>query len=544
MNDNIYLAFESIVRRFPKKKAVYYLGTSFTYAKLKDLVDRLAQGLEEIGVKEGDSLLLYIPNSVQWVVSWLAAMRAGVCVVPITPIYTPRDVEYIANDSGAKTAICVKGNFGYIKEVLGKTPIERVIVTGLLDLLPCTKKIIGRVSGRIRKLDVTRGENIYHFSQLIRKSALSRKPVVPYKDRLAEILYTGGTTKNPKGVPITHGVFLMGAYEQGVGIKTDVISPEEDVLYSSAPLFHALGQLIGLTTILVGGGTLILDPKLNLDVIFDSIQRWKVKSIIGVPAFYRMILDHVRVEQYDLSSLRYCVVGGDALPQEVANRWQKKFHLSLSPGYGATETCGGVTMTPAGEENVPLRTIGKLLPSKEIKVVDQHSLEAVPVGSNGELLVSCREMVQSYWNKPEETAESFMEIDGKVWYRTADIVTIDKDGWLFFVDRTVDVIKHKGYRISASEIEAVLQEHPAVVGSAVIGIPDKKVGERIKAFIILKEDVKGVTGYDLTKWCRERLVAYKVPQHIEFRDMLPKSKVGKLLRREIRSDDERRRSEN
>jgi len=188
----------------------------------------------------------------------------------------------------------------------------------------------------------------------------------------------------------------------------------------------------------------------------------------------------------------------------------------------------------------PSTTVGKMIPGREVQIVDPNSLATVPSGSPGEMIVTAKEMVRSYWNKPEETAETFVEIDGKIWYRTSDIVRMDEEGWLYFVDRTVDLIKHKGYRVSSSEIEAVLQEHPAVIAAAVVGIPDKKVGERIKAFVVLKVDVKGVTGYDLIRWCRDNLVSYKVPKYIEFRDMLPKSKVGKLLRREIRSDEKRR----
>ena len=183
-----------------------------------------------------------------------------------------------------------------------------------------------------------------------------------------------------------------------------------------------------------------------------------------------------------------------------------------------------------------------MVPSKRIKLVDPNTLEPVKQGEPGELLVNSDLMVQSYLNKPEETAASFVEIEGRKYYRTADVMSMDEEGNLYFVDRTVDTIKHKGYRISASEVEAVLQEHPAVIGACVVGIPDEKVGERIKAYVVLKEDIKGITGYDLIKWCRKQLVSYKVPQYIEFRDMLPKSKVGKLLRREIR-DEEKRRAE-
>jgi long-chain acyl-CoA synthetase len=254
---------------------------------------------------------------------------------------------------------------------------------------------------------------------------------------------------------------------------------------------------------------------------------------------YRMILEHDRLHQYDLSSLEFCFSGGDVLPVEIGKRWKEKFGHPIYQGYGATETCGGVSMCPADEENPP-KSVGRIVKSKKVKIVDPATLESVGVGEPGELLVSSAHMVSGYLNKPEETAESFIELDGETWYRTADIMSMDEDGNLFFVDRTVDTIKHKGYRVSASEIESVLQEHPAVIASCVVGVPDEKVGERIKAYVVLKEDIKGITGYALIKWCRETLVSYKVPHYIEFRDMLPKSKVGKLLRREIRSEEERR----
>jgi len=208
-------------------------------------------------------------------------------------------------------------------------------------------------------------------------------------------------------------------------------------------------------------------------------------------------------------------------------------------GYGATETCGGISLTPAGEA-FPEGTAGRIVSFQKVMVVNPDTLEPIPKGEPGELLVSSEHMVKGYWNKPEETARCFVYRDGRLWYRTGDIVRINEDGWLFFLDRSVDMIKHKGYRVAASRIEAVLQEHPAVIASCVVGIPDPSVGERIKAFVVLKEDVKGVTAYDLIVWCRERLAPYEVPHYIEFRDMLPKSKVGKLLRRELRAEELRK----
>jgi long-chain acyl-CoA synthetase len=199
-------------------------------------------------------------------------------------------------------------------------------------------------------------------------------------------------------------------------------------------------------------------------------------------------------------------------------------------------------MPPVKEERPP-GSIGKVLRTKRVKIVDETSLEELPVGEPGELLVSSDHMVDAYWNKEEETREAFVEIEGRRWYRTGDVTKMDESGFFYFVDRTADTIKHKGYRVSSSEIEAALQEHPAVLAACAVGVPDEKVGERIKAFVVLKADVKGVTGYDLIHWCRDHLASYKIPQYIEFRDMLPKSKVGKLLRREMRREERKRHEE-
>jgi long-chain acyl-CoA synthetase len=281
------------------------------------------------------------------------------------------------------------------------------------------------------------------------------------------------------------------------------------------------------------GGTLVLFPKVGLDGTFEAIQRFKVTSMVGVPTLYRMMLEHDRLKQYDLSSVKYWLSAGDLLPLDVGNRWRDQIGTPIRQGYGATETCGGVSM-PDLSIDVPPDSVGHIMKTKKVRIIDPSTLKTLETDATGEMIVSSPFMVNYYHNKPEETKESFVKIDGDTWYKTGDIMKVDENGNAFFVDRVVDTIKHKGYRISSSEIEAVLQEHEAVVAACVIGVKDPKVGERIKAFVVLKEDVKGITGYDLIQWCRKKLVSYKIPQYIEFRDMLPKSKVGKLLKRELR----------
>ena len=536
---SIYSVFAETAQRRRDHTAVVYLGSRYSYTRVKEMAEAFASSLAGLGVTPGAKVMLYIPNGIQWVAAWLGIQRLGAIAVPITPIYTPHDIIYIANDSGAETIVCADTNFGYVMNALPETGLRQVIFSNMADLLPLWKRAFGYLSDVVPRGRTVCNGNTHSLGSLI--SAGRRKPLPELNERkgsdTAQILYTGGTTRFPKGVPISHILFLVSADEQ-IRMSSPLIAPHENVVLGNAPLFHIMGQTCGLATLFTGG-TLIVQPSVNLDAAFDAIERFDVRSMIGVPALYRMILDHPRLDHYDLSSLQYCFCGGDALPVEIGRRWQAKFGRSIRQGYGATETCGGVSMCPADVEN-PAKSVGKVLASKEVKLVDPLSLKDVATGETGELLVRSAHMVKAYLNKPKETRESFVEIDGNTWYRTSDIMTMDSDGHLYFVDRTVDTIKHKGYRVSASEVESVLQEHPAVMSTCVVGVPDKKVGERIKAYVVLKEDIKGITGYDLIKWCRTTLASYKVPDHIEFRDMLPRSKVGKLLRREIR-DQERRR---
>jgi len=537
-NRNIYSTFETIARKRREHPAVIYIGSRFSYQTIQAMAESFAAALRDKGVKPGERVILYAPNSIQWVVAWLGIQRAGAVSVPITPIYTPKDLAYVANDSDAKAIVCADTNFGYVKRVLPETKLEVVIITKMAELLPWWKRAFGTLFDIIPKGKIILDPNVYAMGSLL--AAYPDSHVAPAIARdgsdIAEILYTGGTTQHPKGVPLTQSLFLVSAEEQ-IRTSEPLFAPQDNVILGNAPLFHILGQTCSLATLLMGG-TLILQPKVNLDANFEAIQRFKARTMIGVPTLYRMMLEHERLDQYDLSSVDYWYSAGDVLPTEVGKRWREKFGKTIYQGYGATETCGGVTMCPPNVEN-PAQSVGRVVASKSVKIINPLTLEPVLPGESGELIVSSEHMVTRYLNKPEETASSFIEIEGKKWYRTADVVRMDEAGNVFFVDRTVDTIKHKGYRVSASEIEAVLQEHPAVVASCVIGIPDDAVGERIKAYVVLREDIKGITGYDLIKYCRKAMVSYKVPQYIEFRDMLPKSKVGKLLRREIRDEEKR-----
>lgn len=533
-----FTRFENACRQNPDHSAVIYLGERFSYRRLQDLSNRFAGALKDMGVQKGDRVMVYISNCIQWVIAFLGIQKIGAVIVPVSPIYTSHEIRYMLRDSGAETIICLDTNFGYVKEAAADTPLKQIIVTNLVDLLPTWKRALGMLFDKVPNGKVDRGGMVYPLRSLLKHPPLETPVDIDPIQDLAYLLYTGGTTGFPKGVPGNH--WGMTSYVNDVtdDVAAGHVKLGEDVYIAINPLFHIMALGFFMAIGLNRGNTTILMPVPQIDAILESIRRYRVRWMLGVPALYRMILENDRLDHYDLTSLTYCYCGGDVLPAEMFKRWTEHIGVPIYQVYGSTEV-GHVCYSRIGSDPKS-GTIGVPLASRECRVVDPATLTPVAPGKSGELVVSSLHTVKTYWNKPEETRKLCVEIDGKVFCRMGDFVRWDDDGELIYVERSADIIKHKGFRISASEVEAILQDHPTVIGACVVGVPDPRVGERVKAIVVLKEDARGVGGAELLKWCRERLAAYKIPGYIEFRDMLPKSKVGKLLRREVR-DEERRR---
>ena len=538
---SLFGVIEKICEKYPHKPAIIYLGEKFSYSKLRDLVRRFAGALANLGVGVDDKVMIYIANCPQFLVAYFGAQEIGAIPVPVSPIYTPFELDSMVKDSGTETIVCQDTNFRYVTEVSEKNKLKRIIVTNLADLLPWWKRTIGRALDKVPKGVVKKTSQVYLFRDLIsRYPNQPQKVTIKPEEQLASILYTAGTTGSPRGVPSSHAKMLYSLRDYADLTKDHIPEGGEDVLLIAVSLFHMMGLEAILGWGLGKGISVVLMPVPQVDAILDAIQMHKVTIFTGVPALYRMILGNDRVKSYDLSSLRYCWCGGDVLPSDLFKRWHETFQIPLYQNYGTTEM-GCITLSSL--DRFPMvGSIGLPIPSKQIKVVNPDTLEELSANKVGELLVTSDYGIQwCYWNKPEETSDCLREIDGRTWNLTNDYVQMDEDRNLFYVDRSADIIKYKGYRVSCSEIEAILQSSKVVKEACVIGVPDPAVGELIKAIVVLKENTRGVDASELIKWCRERLAPYKIPDYVEFRDMLPKSKVGKLLRRELRDEERRRR---
>ncbi len=533
-----FTRFDRMSAKYPGNTAVVYLGTHFSYHRLNDLSERFAAALTGLGVAKGDRIMLYIPNCIQWVIAFLGIQKIGAVVVPVAPIYTSHEIIYMIEDAQVETVICMDTNFCYVTEALAATGLKRAIVTNLVDLLPPWKRILGHMFDKIPTGKVHSDPRVHRFTRLLKHAPLKDFPEIDPSEDLAYILYTGGTTGFPKGVPGNHVGMTSYVNDVTEDVAGGHLKEGEDTYIAVNPLFHIMALGLFMAVGLNRGNRTLLMPFPQVDAILEAIQRYQVRWLLGVPALYRMILENDRQDRYDLGSLTYCYCGGDVLPEEVKDRWFKRCGTTIYQVYGSTEV-GHVTYSRIGVEPSP-RAIGFPLKSRRCRIVDPATLDPVAEGTSGELLVTSPYTLKSYHNKPEETANTYVDIDGETWCRMGDFVSALPSGELIYMERSADVIKHKAFRVSASEVEAVLQDHPTVIGACVVGVPDAKVGERIKAIVVLKEDARGVGGTELMRWCRNRLATYKVPSYIEFRDMLPKSKVGKLLRREVRDDEIRR----
>ena len=400
-----FTKFDEVCNQYPDRIALVFLGDTFTYGKLKDAINRFATALSFLGVERGSKVMIYIPNCPQWVIANFAIQKIGAVVVPVSPIYTAFEIEYMANDAEVETIICLDTNFGYVNEIIGHSRIKNIIVTNITELISPWKRVIGRLFDKIPAGKVERRSGVYSFKGLLEKYPPHPPDVSidPYRD-LAYIMYTGGTTGFPKGVPGNH----MGEVTYIRDIMDDVVggrtAPGKDVIIMINPLFHIMAKGFAIAFGLNFGNRVILMPQPQVDAILRAIERYKVRWMLGVPTLYRMILENDRLDQYDLTSLRYCYCGGDVLPAEVFRRWKEHNKVPIYQVYGSTEA-GHVCYSRLDREP-DANTIGTPLKSRKCLIVDPETLEPVPRGESGELLVTSKEILKYYWNKPEETRRS------------------------------------------------------------------------------------------------------------------------------------------
>ncbi len=348
----VFSRFEAMVEKYPRKTAVVFLGEKCSYARLMNWIDRFAAGLDHLGVQKGDRVMLYLSNCIQWVVAFLGIQKIGAVVVPVSPIYTSHEIEYMIKDAGAETIICHDLNFGYVKEILNGTRLKRVIVTNLADLLPACKRTLGILFDKIPCGVVEKGEQVLFFKDLL-KSPPDPPPVKidPWKD-LSYILYTGGTTGFPKGVPGNHVGMTSYVHDVIDDVFKGYIREGDDTYIAVNPLFHIMALGFFMAVGLNQGNTTILMPVPQVDAILEAIQHYQVRWMLGVPTLYRMILENDRLDQYRIDSLRYCYCGGDVLPLEVFNRWKEKVGVPMYQVYGSTEV-GHITYSRLGKNRIP-----------------------------------------------------------------------------------------------------------------------------------------------------------------------------------------------
>jgi long-chain acyl-CoA synthetase len=523
--------------RYPKRKALVFLGRAMTYSALLGAVDRFAAGLHELGVRKGDRVALILPNCPQSVIAFFGVLRIGGVVVQHNPLYTPSEFAHQLSDSGATVAVVYDGAYARLAEALPRTSVEHVIVTSLADYLPSGKRLALRLPfGSVREkrdqlvTDLPPDADVIEFASMLRptRQPVPPVPIVP-SDDLALLQYTGGTTGVPKGAMLTHRNLVANAYQAAAWDPE--MRPGQETVLAALPIFHVYGLTMCLTVNMVIAGTLVLLPTFDLGLLFNAIDKYRPTIFPGVPPMYELIVRSRRTSKHDLSSIRTCVSGAMRLPPETVKRFEQVAGAKLVEGYGLTESSPVALANPLNE-NARAGTIGVPVPGTEVRIVgvDDPDLE-VGYGEAGELCIRGPQVFAGYWNQPDETRT--MLADG--WLHTGDVAVMDEDGFVTLVDRKRDVILASGFSIFPSEVEDVLREHPGVEECAVVGVPHFYRGETVKAYVVPVEGAE-VSDNALHSFCAARLVAYKVPTQFEFRTELPKNMIGKVLRRVLRAE--------
>ncbi len=530
------IALAEMARNHPDYASMIFKGKTISYKAFDEAVSRLSGSLQQLGLEPGNRVALHMPNCPQFPISYFAVLRAGGIVVPCNPVYTARELKHQLNDSGVRIAITLSSLYEVVNDIRAETALEHVVVAKIKSYFPWALRLVFTLLAekkRGHRMDISGDLNSYWFQDLLAHDSSDIRPLEGNQDDLAVLMYTGGTTGVSKGAQLTHRNIVVNAYQALNWINA---GEEQEATLTSLPLFHSYGMSMCMNACVLSGGTMILvpDPRDTSDIV-NTIDKQRPTYFPGVPAMYVAINNYPELEKYNLDSIKACASGAAPLPPEVQQRFQELTGASLSEGYGLSEASPATHGNPAYGDN-RIGTIGLPWPDTEVKIVDgQTGKKLVPVGEIGELCIRGPQVMNGYWNMPAETANALRPDPdgGEPWLFTGDMATMDADGYFRIVERKKEMILGAGgMNIYPREIEDILYEHPQVLEAAVIGVPIPDKGERVKAFVVVKENEQ-VTKEEILEHCAKSLAPYKRPKSIEFRETLPKTLVGKVLRREL-----------
>jgi long-chain acyl-CoA synthetase len=524
-------------RSFPEKTAIHFMGKEMTYKELYDEALSFACYLQEIGISKGDRVAIMLANTPQSVISYFGILMAGGIVVQTNPLYTERELEYQMKDSGAKAIITLDILYPRASKVMPQTNLQHIIVTAIKDYLPFPKNLVYPFIQKKQYgivVNVKHEGNTHLFKEIIK---IKPKKLIKYdfdfEEDVALLQYTGGTTGSPKGVMLTHRNLVANSSMCTAWLYKS--KPGEESVLGIVPFFHVYGMTIIMILSVMQAYKMIILPKFDALTTLKTIQKQRPTLFPGAPTIYIGLLNHPDLKKYDLSSIDSCLSGSAPLPIEVQEEFEAVTGGKLVEGYGLTESSPVTHSNFLWDRERVKGSIGVPWPNTEVRIVSIDNNEDMPVGEIGEIIIKGPQVMKGYWNRPEATEETIK--DG--WLYTGDLGYMDDKGYFYIVDRKKDMIIAGGYNIYPREIEEVLYEHPDVLEAVAAGIPDPYRGETVKAYVVLKEGAR-ISADDLNQYARKYLAAYKAPRLYEFREELPKTAVGKILRRTLVEEEMRK----
>jgi long-chain acyl-CoA synthetase len=516
------------VNQFPDKTALIFIDSRISYKQLDDMVNRFANALIDLGVKPGDKVAMLMPNMPQLVAATYGAWRAGAVVIMNNPLYTDKELEYQFNNSESSFLITLDLLGPRMIALKPKTPIKHIVVAHIRDHLRFPKKQLLPIVAKDKHRNIPPTPNVYEWMDVLKKYPATNPNIPVDFESLASLQYTGGTTGVSKGVMLTHANLVKNV-QQTLAFFPG-FNRGENTLLGTLPFFHSFGLTTCMNISIWMGWTDVLIPRPEPEALLEAVHKYKVNFFPAVPTMYVGVLNHPKASQYNLTSIKGCFSGAAPLPIEVIKEFESKTGSQICEGYGLSETSPVATTNPFGGVT-KVGSVGLPVPDTDIKIVDLiDGQKEMPVGESGEIIIKGPQVTSGYYKMPEETAIAIR--DG--WLYTGDIGKMDEDGYFYIVDRKKDMIIAGGYNIYPREIDEVLFEHPKILEACAVGIPDPYRGETVKAFVVLKPG-ETMTAEEVIKYCQEKLAKYKVPKMVEFMTSLPKSGVGKILRKELRA---------